>query len=115
MHEDIEAVEKVLKGILTIRTVLMSPVVVLLTWIAFPDEFKMSATITRVRWRCCALATLLGLLSPSQPWSARRSTTGRACVFFYDVAATEHVAVASSCRASGPVAAQHAGLDFVES
>ena len=48
-HEDSGAVEKALKEILTINSVLMSPLVVVLLWIALPDEFAMSATITGVR------------------------------------------------------------------
>ena len=47
----------------TISVVLMSPMVVVLSWMALPDEFTMSATITEVRWWCCALAILLGLWS----------------------------------------------------
>ena len=40
------AVEKALKGIFTINTVLMSPVAVALSWAALPDEFNMSEMIT---------------------------------------------------------------------
>ena len=47
----------------TMSVVLMSPAVVVLSWMALPDEFTMSATITKVRWWCCALAILLGLWS----------------------------------------------------
>eukprot|EP00450_Noctiluca_scintillans_P039529 CAMPEP_0194476724 /NCGR_PEP_ID=MMETSP0253-20130528/589_1 /TAXON_ID=2966 /ORGANISM="Noctiluca scintillans" /LENGTH=103 /DNA_ID=CAMNT_0039315621 /DNA_START=1 /DNA_END=308 /DNA_ORIENTATION=- len=44
VHDEYGAVEKALKGILTISTVLMSPVVVVLSWMCLPDHFDMSAT-----------------------------------------------------------------------
>ena len=50
MHDEFGAVEKALKDILTVSTVLMSPVVVVLSWAALPDEFNMSETIKGVRW-----------------------------------------------------------------
>ena len=56
LHDDFGAVG-------TISVVLMSPMVVVLSWMALPDEFTMTATITKVRWWCCALAILLGLWS----------------------------------------------------
>ena len=59
VHDEFGAVEKALKGILTISTVLMSPVAVALSWAALPDEFNMSETIIGVRWWYCALAILL--------------------------------------------------------
>ena len=58
LHKDFGAVG-------TISVVLMSPVVVVLSWMALPDEFTMSATITEVCWLCCALEILLGF------WSGR--------------------------------------------
>merc|ERR1719450_1199313 len=63
VHDEYGAVEKALKGILTISTVLMSPVVVVLSWMCLPDQFDMSETVTGVRWWYCALAILLGLWS----------------------------------------------------
>merc|ERR1712012_956952 len=63
VHDEYGAVEEALKGILTISTVLMSPVVVVLSWTCLPDEFDMSETVTGVRWWYCALAILLGLWS----------------------------------------------------
>ena len=59
VHDEFGAVEKALKGILTISAVLMNPVVVVLSWAALLDEFNMSETITGVRWWYCALAILL--------------------------------------------------------
>ena len=59
VYDEFGAVEKALKGILTISTVLMSPLFVVLSWAALPDEFNMSETITGVRWWYCALAILL--------------------------------------------------------
>merc|ERR1712107_825380 len=63
VHDEYGAVEKALKGILTISTVLMSPVVVVLSWMCLPDQFDMSEKVTGVRWWYCALAILLGLWS----------------------------------------------------
>ena len=63
VHDEYGALEKALKGILTISIVLMSPVLVVLSWMCLPDQFNMSARITRVRWWYCALAISLGLWS----------------------------------------------------
>merc|ERR1712012_1406545 len=58
VHDEYGAVEKALKGILTISTV-----VVVLSWMCLPDQFDMSEKVTGVRWWYCALAILLGLWS----------------------------------------------------
>ena len=63
VHDEYGAVEKALKGIVTISIVLMSPVLVVLSWMCLPDQFDMNARITGVRWWCCALAISLGLWS----------------------------------------------------
>ena len=63
VHDEYGALEKALKGILTISIVLMSPVVVVLSWMCLPDKFDMTATFTGVRWWYCALAISLGLWS----------------------------------------------------
>ena len=49
VRDEFGALEKALKGILTISTVLMSPLVVVLPWTCSPDRFNMSETIARVR------------------------------------------------------------------
>ena len=63
VHDEYGALEKAQKGILTISIVLMSPVLVVLSWMCLPDQFDMSARITGVRWWYCALAISLGLWS----------------------------------------------------
>ena len=63
VHDEYGALEKALKGILTISIVLMSPVLVVLSWMCLPDQFDMSARITGVRWWYCVLAISLGLWS----------------------------------------------------
>ena len=57
VHDEYGALEKALKGILTISIVLMSPVLVVLFWMCLPDQFA------GVRWWYCALAISLGLWS----------------------------------------------------
>merc|ERR1711974_41983 len=54
-------VEKALKGMLVISTVLMSPVVIALSYVCLPSHFIMNDGI--VRWWYCACAILLGLWS----------------------------------------------------
>ena len=51
VHDEFGALEKALKGILTVNTVLMSPVVVALSLATLLDEFNMSETITGVMIR----------------------------------------------------------------
>ena len=51
VHDEFGAVEKAFKGILTISSVLMSPVAVALSWAALPDEFNIGETITGVMIR----------------------------------------------------------------
>ena len=41
----------------------LSPVVVVMSWMCLLDQFDVSATITGVRWRYCAVENLLGLWS----------------------------------------------------
>merc|ERR1711959_187754 len=48
-----ESVEKALKGILNISTVLMTPVVVALSYLCLPSTFKMSADGSEVMWWYC--------------------------------------------------------------
>merc|ERR1711912_136634 len=52
-----------LKGILVISTVLMSPVVVALSYCCLPAVFKMSAEYPEVHWSDCAGSIMLGLWS----------------------------------------------------
>jgi inorganic pyrophosphatase len=56
-------VEKALKGILIISTVLMTPVVVALSYYCLPEEFDMSPTQQNVKWWYCAVSIMLGLWS----------------------------------------------------
>jgi len=63
VHDEYGAVEKALEDILTIGIVLMSPVLVVLSWMYLADQFGMNARITGVRWWCCALAISLCLWS----------------------------------------------------
>eukprot|EP00403_Amphidinium_massartii_P036700 CAMPEP_0178435558 /NCGR_PEP_ID=MMETSP0689_2-20121128/33992_1 /TAXON_ID=160604 /ORGANISM="Amphidinium massartii, Strain CS-259" /LENGTH=715 /DNA_ID=CAMNT_0020057639 /DNA_START=79 /DNA_END=2226 /DNA_ORIENTATION=+ len=54
-------VEKALKGILNISTVLMTPVAIALSYYCLPAEFEMEGS--SVKWWYCALSILLGLWS----------------------------------------------------
>ena len=90
LHEDFGAVG-------TISIVLMSPVVVVLSWMALPDEFTMSATITEVRWWCCALAILLGLWSGLLIGFVTESYTSDTCVPVWEIA--EMLSTLLSCLA----------------
>jgi len=56
-------VEKALKGILVISTVLMSPVVVGLSKVCLPDQFSMGEGYEQVHWSYCAVSIMLGLWS----------------------------------------------------
>lgn len=55
-------VEKALKGILVISTVIMTPVVALLSWWALPEE-DFQVGVLQVKWWYCALSVALGLWS----------------------------------------------------
>merc|ERR1712048_624007 len=65
--ENNQDVEKALKGVLTISTVLMTPVVVALAKYCLPDTFSMQIAIgesaVEVQWWYCAISVLLGLWS----------------------------------------------------
>merc|ERR1719282_1301176 len=56
-------VEKALKGILVISTVLMTPVVIYLSKACLPDTFRMDAEYSHVKWWYCAVSIMLGLWS----------------------------------------------------
>jgi len=56
-------VEKALKGILVISTVLMTPVVVVLSKFCLPGEFSMGEGYEHVHWSYCAISIMLGLWS----------------------------------------------------
>lgn len=58
-----EDVEKALKGILVISTVLMTPVVVLLSQYCLPETFNLGPGSEHVKWWYCAVAVMLGLWS----------------------------------------------------
>merc|ERR1719174_3061768 len=56
-------VEKALKGVLIISTVLMTPVCILLSYYCLPAEFSMGAGFEHVSWWACATSIMLGLWS----------------------------------------------------
>merc|ERR1712113_1255045 len=56
-------VEKAIKGILNISTVLMLPVVWWLSWVCLPATFSMGEGYESVSWTYCAWSTTLGLVS----------------------------------------------------
>merc|ERR1712157_3307 len=61
--KDMPDVEKALKGILVISTVLMTPVVVFLSKWCLPETFSMGAGYEEVKWWYCAVSIMLGLWS----------------------------------------------------
>merc|ERR1719433_841187 len=58
-----EDVEKALKGILIISTILMTPVVIWLSRACLPQSFNMGGEYTHVQWWACAISVMLGLWS----------------------------------------------------
>merc|ERR1712176_230568 len=61
---DMPDVEKALKGVLIISTVLMTPVTIWLSKVCLPATFDMpQAELENVEWSHCALSVLLGLWS----------------------------------------------------
>merc|ERR1719148_429616 len=58
-----EDVEKALKGILVISTVLMTPVVVVLSKVCLPHTFSMGVGFEDVTQKSCAISIMLGLWS----------------------------------------------------
>merc|ERR1712060_400794 len=61
--KDMPDVEKALKGILVISTVLMTPVVTVLSQWCLPEVFSMGAGFEHVKWWYCAVSIMLGLWS----------------------------------------------------
>merc|ERR1712203_1290199 len=61
--KDMPDVEKALKGILVISTVLMTPVVIFLSQWCLPEVFSMGAGFEHVKWWYCAMSIMLGLWS----------------------------------------------------
>merc|ERR1719277_1024617 len=60
---DMPDVEKALKGILVISTVLMTPVVIVLSYVCLPRTFSMGAGYEHVHWSYCAVSVMFGLWS----------------------------------------------------
>jgi len=58
-----EDVEKALKGILVISTVIMTPVAIELSYVCLPEEFKLNNEFEQVKWWYCAVSICLGLWS----------------------------------------------------
>merc|ERR1712176_1679158 len=56
-------VEKALKGILVISTVLMTPVVIVLSKWCLPETFSMGSGYEEVKWWYCAISIMFGLWS----------------------------------------------------
>merc|ERR1712019_157304 len=56
------SVEKALKGVLVISTVIMSPVATWLSYVCLPSDFEMVG-YESVKWWYCALSIMLGLWS----------------------------------------------------
>jgi len=56
-------VEKALKGVLVISTVLMTPAVIALSYVCLPLEFVLGEGFGQVKWWYCALSICLGLWS----------------------------------------------------
>merc|ERR1719261_939989 len=56
-------VEKALKGVLVISTVLMTPVAIGLSYVCLPTEFVLGESFGAVKWWYCALSICLGLWS----------------------------------------------------
>jgi len=61
--KDMPDVEKALKGVLIVSTVLMSPVVTALSYYCLPHSFKMAGVDHEVQWYWCAISINLGLWS----------------------------------------------------
>jgi len=62
-NQDPNTVEKALKGILNISTLLMTPVVYYLSKVCLPETFKMDKEGPEVQWWYCCLSISLGLWS----------------------------------------------------
>merc|ERR1711977_34570 len=60
---DLPDVEKALKGVLVISTVLMTPAVIGLSYTCLPTEFILGEAYGAVKWWYCALSICLGLWS----------------------------------------------------
>merc|ERR1719271_2133498 len=62
-NDNPNTVEKALKGILNISTLLMTPVVIYLSKVCLPETFTMSAGGPEVQWWYCCVSISLGLWS----------------------------------------------------
>merc|ERR1719370_1797367 len=61
--KDLPDIEKALKGVLVISTVLETPVVVLLAYFVLPTKFALDKTYSDVTWIHCSVAVLCGVWS----------------------------------------------------
>ena len=59
--KDAPDVARALRGILLISTVLMTPVVIGLSWWCLPEAFSTGAGYEEVQWHYCATSIMLGL------------------------------------------------------
>merc|ERR1712216_1009196 len=58
-----EDVEKALKGVLVISTVIMTPAAIGLSFVCLPEQFKLNDEFPEVQWWYCAISICLGLWS----------------------------------------------------
>ena len=58
-----EDVEKALKGVLVISTVIMTPIAIVLSAVCLPAQFELNNEFKQVQWWYCAVAICLGLWS----------------------------------------------------
>lgn len=61
--KELADIEKALKGVLVISTILESPVVILLAYYFLPDTFELDSTYTSVSWIQAAISVLFGVWS----------------------------------------------------
>jgi len=61
--KEISDVERALRGILVISTVIMTPIVIFLSSWCLPEEFSMGVGYENVKWWYCAVSVMLGLWS----------------------------------------------------
>jgi len=58
-----EDVEKALKGVLVISTVIMTPIAIVLSAVCLPAQFELNSEFKQVQWWYCAVSICLGLWS----------------------------------------------------
>jgi inorganic pyrophosphatase len=61
--KQMEDVEKALKGVLVISTVIMTPIAIVLSAVCLPAQFELNSEFKQVQWWYCAVSICLGLWS----------------------------------------------------